>query len=147
MKEIEEYLWNLTVTDLQKHSSKLEIKQGKNKFDKIENILNFYRQENWLETYFKNLKGFDLEYTYLIVQHNYRPINEMVQALLEKYEVKYDYYNRFQDNLKFSNKNSIAKILTASVGISKVASLPFFTEPSFLQLTPLILVLPVASST
>lgn len=110
MKEVEDRLWELTVDDLKEHCKKLGIKSGSIKKQTIQNIMMFYNTENWLEDYFKNLQGFDKEYTYLIVQHNFVPIAKDVKALKEKYNVKTNWWGEIEDNLKFSLKGFIPKI-------------------------------------
>lgn len=111
MNEIESRLWQLTVEDLKRHCKKLEIKAGNIKEETIKKIMFFYQDEGWLEDYFKTLKGFDKEYTYLIVQENFVPISMEVRALKEKYNIKRDSYSyRNEDNLKFSIGGFIPEI-------------------------------------
>lgn len=110
MKEIEDFLWTLTVPNIQDHCKKLGIKTPANKKDKIEKVIEFYEQEDWFEEYFKSLSGFDKEYTYLIVQQNFAPIASEVRALKEKYNIKSDYFHSYQDNLKFSINGFIPEI-------------------------------------
>ena len=91
LKEIIDY--NFTVDDLKKHCRKLGITPPSRKAGVEDAIIKCYEQPRWLEEYYKSLKGYELEYTNLLVQQNFHPIEEEVKKLKEKYNSKdNDYY-------------------------------------------------------
>ena len=105
MNELKEILNNnFTVDDLKTHCKKLGIKPPSRKLDVINAIVEFYSEPKWLEDYYKSLSGYELEYTNLLVQQNFHPIEEMVGKLKEKYNIKEDHYcySKKYDTLKYS---------------------------------------------
>lgn len=106
MNELKEILdYNFTLEDLKKHCRKLGITPPSRKLDVMNAIIEFYSQPRWLEEYYKSLSGYELEYTNLLVQQNFHPIEEEVEKLKEKYNIKeehYYYYSKKSDTLKYS---------------------------------------------
>ena len=89
MNELKEILdYNFTLEDLKKHCRKLGITPPSRKLDVMNAIIKFYSQPRWLEEYYKSLSGYELEYTNLLVQQNFHPIEEEVEKLKEKYNIK-----------------------------------------------------------
>lgn len=105
MNELKDFLdYKFTVEDLKTHCRKLGIKPPSRKLEVEDAIIKFYEQPGWLEKYYESLNGYELEYTDLLVQHNFHPIEEDVKKLKEKYGIKEDYYSysRKKDTLKYS---------------------------------------------
>ena len=112
MNELREIIdYNFTVDDLKKHCRKLGITPPSRKADVEDAIIKFYEQPRWLEEYYKSLKGYELEYTNLLVQQNFHPIEEEVKKLKEKYNIKDNdyYYSKKEDTLKYSFYGYIPK--------------------------------------
>ncbi len=101
MDEVNELLWQINVDEVRKYYHKTGHKGSKPKADMIEGILDFYSTDGWLKEYFQQLKGFELEYTELLVKQNFHPIQSELNAILSKYNVQKDWMGRIEIDLLF----------------------------------------------
>ena len=93
-----------TAEDLKTHCRKLGFTPPTRKEEILNKIIKFYEQPGWLEEYYKSLRGYELEYTDLLVKENFYPIEEELDVLRQKYNIKYDRYSyrKNDDTLKYS---------------------------------------------
>lgn len=111
MKELEDYLWSLSVSALCEHKKKMGIVGCKDvKYKMIDRIMEIYKKEGWLEEYFQTLEGFDKAHAYLIVQHNFNPSPSDVRMLIFKYNTEIKFRGEIKDNLKFVIKGYVPTV-------------------------------------
>lgn len=92
MKEIEEILWRNTVDGVTDLCRIAGIKSKGIKADKIDALLNFFENENWIKETFEQLSPYEKEMMTCLIQNNYHPSYDEIKQIIMKYDKKNIWY-------------------------------------------------------
>lgn len=95
-EQLEDILWRKTVDDVKKHAKKLGVKTSGIKGDIINNIIDFYCQENWVINNYKAMSVEEKEFMDNIIRQKFNPTSESIREIHDKFDnldlTRVDYY-------------------------------------------------------
>lgn len=115
LNEIENRLWNLTVSDIDKMCILLHIGRSGIKQDKIRKIIDVYREKEWTAKTYNSLNAYEKELADNLIKYDFNPTYDSVKKIKDKYQdskLPSDKYNSFfiNEDVPMTIKKELVKI-------------------------------------